>query len=57
MNSLAFPAVFRGVVAEKTQVKEIGRVRQKLERREIAFVQSDWCQTKPSKYGAFPGAE
>ena len=39
MEVLAVRVVFGGVIAEKTEVNEIGRGGQELERREIAFVQ------------------
>ena len=39
MESPAVAIVFRGVIAEKTQIKEVGRARQEFEWREVAFVQ------------------
>ena len=39
MNVFAVAFVFRRVIAEQSQIKKIGRARQKFERREIAFVQ------------------
>ncbi len=39
MNSPAVPIVFRGVIAEKAQIKKVGRARKEFERREIPFVQ------------------
>src|SRR5437588_1308766 len=39
MDALAVAAVFGGVVAEQTEIKEIGRVREEFEGREVAFIQ------------------
>ena len=39
MDAPAVAIVFRGVIAEQAQIKEIGRARQEFEGREIAFVQ------------------
>ncbi len=39
MQALARAIVFRRVIAEQAEVNEIGRVRPRLERREIALVQ------------------
>src|SRR5712671_3314230 len=39
MKVLAFRIVFRGVVAEQTEVNKIGGGGQELERREVAFVE------------------
>ena len=46
MDALAGAIVFRGVIAEKPQIKEVGRARQEFERREIAFVQ--WAGIGPN---------
>ena len=39
MQMCSVGAVFRRVIAEQPEIKKIGRARQKLERREIAFVE------------------
>jgi len=48
VNASAVAIVFRGVIAEKAKIKEVGRVRKEFERREIALVQSAGVGPNPA---------
>src|SRR5262245_7834986 len=48
MNMLAVAVVFRGVIAEKTQIKEISCARQKLEWSKIAFIERARVSPNPT---------
>src|SRR3954465_10846692 len=51
MDVLAVRIVFRGVIAEKPQVDEVGRGRQEFEWRQIAFVERTGIGPDPAHPG------
>ncbi len=48
MNPSAIAAVFRRVIAEQSQIKEIGRPREKFEGGEVAFVERAGVRPNPA---------
>src|ERR1700693_2253693 len=48
MNEFAGVVIFGRVIAEQTEIKKIGRPRQKLERRKIAFIERTGVGPNPA---------